>query len=397
MYPLENPIQEYAWGSRTAIAELLGLPVPSPKPQAELWLGAHPAAPSQVRRDGSLERLDAWIEREPERVLGPAVNRRFGARLPFLLKLLAAETPLSLQAHPSQAQAEAGFEAEERAGVPRTAPHRNYKDPHHKPELLCALTPFYALCGFRDVDDSLRLFAELDVPALNELVAPLRDARDEAALKALVQRLLTEPAESAQRIARATAEACAARAGSGEFGAELAWGARIGELYPGDLGIVTALLLNLVELQPGQAIYLPARKLHAYLGGVGVEIMASSDNVLRGGLTPKHVDTAELLRVLEFSTGAIAPLSPVSTDGELVYETPAPEFRLSRVDVRPGRDARLLPEGPEILLVVSGELEAQSASGRLALKRGQSAFVPASSGELRLSGSASVFRARVNL
>lgn len=398
MYPLKNKIQEYAWGSRTAIAELISAPVPSARPQAELWLGAHPSAPSEVLRSDGWQDLELWIRREPETVLGSPATRRFGPRLPFLLKVLAAEVPLSLQAHPNQAQAEAGFLAEERAGIALSSAHRNYKDRHHKPELLCALTPFHALCGFRAIDDSLRLFDALEVAALSDYLKPLREARNAHGLRTLVAALLTADASRARELARATAEACTARAISApEFAAEYGWAARIGELCPGDVGIVTALLLNLVRLEPGQAIFLPAGKLHAYLQGVGVEIMASSDNVLRGGLTPKHVDASELLRILEFGSGTVTPLSPErAASGELVYQTPAPEFRLSRIDVAAERSVELSDRGgPEILLVTAGRCHARAGES-LDLEKGQSAFVPAGSDEIRLSGTATVFRAKVN-
>ena len=398
MHSLLNKIQNYDWGSRTALAELLGRPSPSPKPEAELWMGAHPSAPSLLEVAGRRHRLDEWITRDPERVLGGAVSERFGPRLPFLLKVLAADRPLSLQAHPNQAQAEAGFLAEEARGVALADPKRNYKDRHHKPELLCALVPFHALCGFRRIPASLRLFDELAVPGLDAYLELLRSEPRAAGLRSLVGALLNAECDEQRRLAEATAAACAGQAPSAEFAREYAWAGRIAALYPHDVGIVTALLLNLIRLEPGQAVYLPAGNLHAYLEGVGVEIMANSDNVLRGGLTPKHVDVTALLEIVDFESIDVMPLSPEpAATGELIYATDAPEFRLSRLDVAPNRGCVLEDrDGPEILLVIAGRVQAESAATCLSLGRGQSAFVPATAPAIRLAGEGSVFRARVN-
>jgi mannose-6-phosphate isomerase len=398
MYLLENTIQNYAWGSRTTIAELVGRPVPSARPEAELWMGAHPSAPSELEVAGTKLRLDDWIAGDPEGVLGRAVAERFGPRLPFLLKVLAADRPLSLQAHPNQAQAEAGFSAERARGVPLSDPTRNYKDRHHKPELLCALGPFHALCGFRHVTESLRLFDELAIPALNPYLEGLRAKPNAEGLRSLVGALLHAGREVQRKLAEATAAACARQGSAAEFAAEYSWGVRIAELYPEDVGIVTALLLNLIRLEPGQAVYLPAGNLHAYLEGAGVEIMANSDNVLRGGLTPKHVDVGELLAILDFESMEPTALLPEPVaPGELAYATPAPEFRLSQLDVEPTRAFVASDRaGPEILLVVSGGVHAESDQSGLDLSRGQSAFVPASAGGIRITGQGRVFRARVN-
>jgi mannose-6-phosphate isomerase len=388
---LECSVMPYAWGSRTAIAELTGRPSPSDGPEAELWMGAHPAAPSRLARDGEPRSLVSVIEEDPQRELGAAVVRRFGARLPFLVKVLAAAQPLSIQAHPDAAQARAGFEDEERRGVPRDAPHRNYKDPGHKPELLCALTPFDALCGFRDLDETLRLFDELAVPALDDALAPLRRARDLSATFHAVMTTLDPAAVGA------VVEACAARGDAGAFGRELGWATRLAALYPGDPGVVSALFLNLVHLEPGQAIYLGAGNLHAYLGGTGVEIMASSDNVLRGGLTPKHVDVPELMRVLDFAAaGPVRPRTARPIDEvEAVYDVPAPDFRLAVL--RPGgRACEREPRGPEILLCTEGALRLSGASlpsAGVKLPRGRAAFVSAETDWYRLEGAGTAYRA----
>lgn len=379
MRRLENPVQPYAWGSLTAIPALLGRE-PTGTPQAELWLGAHPSAPSQVVGDGG---LDVVLAEAPAALLGPAVVARFGPTLPFLLKVLAAGQPLSLQAHPSLAQARAGFAREEAEGVPRTAAQRNYKDQNHKPELICALGEFHALCGFRRLADSVALLRGLGLPLAGKLEAD--------GLRATFESVMTLPTQARRALAGEVAAACAQRPPKG-FEGECAWGARLAAQYPGDVGVVGALLLNLVTLQEGDALYLPAGNLHAYLEGVGVEVMANSDNVLRGGLTPKHVDVPEMLKVLDFSDGPAAVLRPTGHP-EAVYETPAPEFRLSRVEVAGPLD--LPRRGPELFLVTRGQVELSCGGEVLDLAQGESVFVGADEGPLQLDGEGRVFRATV--
>jgi mannose-6-phosphate isomerase len=395
---LEGRIQNYAWGSRTAIADLLRRPVPSPRPEAELWLGAHPSAPSLVFRGGEWRSLLDVIADKPLLELGAPVVARFGPVLPFLLKVLAAETPLSLQAHPDMAQARAGFAAEEAAKVPRDAPQRNYKDASHKPELLCALQKFEAFSGFRRASESLRLLHAIGARSLISLADALAQNESASGLRSFYAALVSLGEVSRAETVSATLEACAAhRERGGEFARECAWALRLGALYPGDIGVVLALLLNLVELEPGQAIYLPAGNLHAYLRGVGVEIMASSDNVLRGGLTPKHVDPPELLRVLTFADEPTPILLAHGEANEHRYETPAPEFRLARIVLQGGAsfDADHL-RGPEILLCVAGRFVARPARGEAReLTQGGALFVHATDGAYALDGTGIVFRAAV--
>ncbi|WNG57443.1 mannose-6-phosphate isomerase, class I [Archangium gephyra] len=396
---LDNVIQPYAWGSRTAIAELLGQPSPSAACQAELWMGAHPGAPSRVKRPAGGGSLLEVIRASPERELGEQVTRRFGAELPFLFKVLAAETPLSLQTHPSLAQAREGYARENALGVPVSASHRNYKDANHKPELICALTPFDALCGFRSADETLALFDSLGVAALEPLLSPLRASPDAKGVARMFEALMTLPRESRGPLVDGVVSACSAREGKGgRFVAELQWAPRLGELYPGDPGVIGALMLNLVRLRPGEAIYLSAGNLHAYLRGMGVEIMANSDNVLRGGCTPKHVDVPELLRVLDFRCGPIGLVPAATTDGvESVYPTPTDEFRLSRFQLRPGVSARPRRRGPEILLCTEGSARLSANGETLALPRGASVFVSAAEGAYTLEGEGVVYRATSGL
>lgn len=388
-------IQNYAWGSRSFIAELQGRSAPSSEPEAELWIGAHAGAPSEVVEGEARQRLDALIARDPNAMLGSDVARRFGAELPFLLKVLAAAEPLSLQAHPSATQAQAGFAREQAANIPLNAAERSYKDARHKPELIVALTPFIALSGFRAVERTRRLFDELAVSALSALAAPLAEQPAAAALRAVFERLIQchgAEREALVRDVRAAAQEKAVR--SAEFANELAWVERLHTLYPGDVGVVVALLLNWIELAPFEGLYLPAGNLHAYLDGAGVEIMASSDNVLRGGLTKKAVNVPELLRVLRFQELEVAPLVPVAEADERVYLTPAEEFRLSFVNVKAPLSLTR-SNGPELLLVTEGRVRVEAETSALLLEAGSSAFVPASEGALRVEGAGTLFRARV--
>ncbi|MBX3186324.1 MAG: mannose-6-phosphate isomerase, class I [Labilithrix sp.] len=401
---LSCTVMPYAWGSRTAIAELTGRPAPTAGPEAELWMGAHPVAPSRLRRGDREESLAEIVARDPDRELGAEVRAAFGDRLPFLLKVLAAEEPLSIQAHPTTDQARAGFDDEERRGVPRDAATRNYRDASHKPELLCALTPFYALCGFRRAADTLRLFDALDVEEIAPYIAPLRSAPDPSGLGAAFRALMTMPDAARAHVVSTVVAACEKHAGV--FVNECGWAVRLSQLYPGDVGVVSALLLNLVRLAPGEAIYLGAGNLHAYLGGVGVEIMASSDNVLRGGLTKKHVDVPELMKVLDFADGPIEILRARPLDAhESVYDTPAAEFRLSRITLSSddGRVERVV-RGPEVVLCTDGPVTLRGNAGGapgLPLGRGSSAFIPACTGgytvERPIPGTGNLYRATVNL
>ncbi|MEV6022743.1 mannose-6-phosphate isomerase, class I [Streptomyces sp. NPDC052036] len=378
---LDNTVRPYAWGSTTAIPRLLGVE-PTGEPQAEMWMGAHPGAPSRTSR-GPLHEV---IDKSPEQELGARTVAKFGPRLPFLLKILAAGAPLSLQVHPDLAQAKEGYEDEERRGIPLDAPHRNYKDANHKPELICALTEFDGLCGFRAPDEAAELLAGLDVDSLKPYVDLLHAHPEDAALREVLTAVLTADPEEMAHTVTETAAACARLGGAYAPYADLA------HHYPGDPGVIAAMLLNHVQLQPGEALFLGAGVPHAYLTGLGVEIMANSDNVLRCGLTPKHVDVPELLRIVRFEAGDPGVLRPeASRDGEEVYETPIDEFRLSRYVLPEGTAAHdLTRPTPQILLCTAGSVRV----GEHLLAPGQSVFVPADE-PAEASGAGTLFRATV--
>ena len=371
MWLLMNTVRHYPWGSRTVIPELLGERSPADRPYAELWMGAHPDAPS-VLSNGTP--LDKAIEAEPEVLLGPGVHERFGTRLPFLMKVLAAEQPLSLQAHPTNEQARAGFAAEEAAGVPHDEATRTFKDPFHKPELLLALTTFEALCGFRPVEESLHCLAKLQVPELKPTIAAL--AR--GGLRAAIPQLIALNPEHRSVLVTAVAEAADrfVRAHDPEFINTYRWAASLAETYPGDPGVVISLMCNHLKLAPGEAVFLPAGNLHAYLSGAGVEVMASSDNVLRGGLTAKHVDLAALIEVLDFTDGRVPVLHPVLGPGGLRYPVPVDDFDLTRIQLD-GQSGSLTTHGPQVLLCTEGTAVLSSPDGDVTVPQGGSAFVPA--------------------
>ena len=370
---LDNPIRPNAWGSATEIPPLLGLE-PTGRPQAELWMGAHPAAPSRLRSGGTLAER---IEEDPTGELSPVVMRHFGARLPFLMKIIAAERPLSLQVHPNLQQARAGYAAEQQRGVPIGSPERSYVDPNHKPELVCALTPFEALCGFRPIAGTLRLLTGLAeaAPAVTKYVEALRARPDRDGLREVVTGLLTVPANRRRRLVDGVLAACAA--GSAEFPAEYATGVQLGEAYPGDPGVVIALLLNRITLQPGQAMFLSAGNVHCYLHGTAVEVMANSDNVLRGGLTGKHVDVPELLRVVDVADGRAPLMVPKEQGpGHTAYRPPVPDFRLDTYALTES-PAEMRLTGPRIVLTVAGRAVVRVGPQTLTLPRGASAWLPA--------------------
>ncbi|MCV7422009.1 mannose-6-phosphate isomerase, class I [Mycobacterium yunnanensis] len=405
---LRGALRTYAWGSHTAIAEFTGRHSPTPHPEAELWLGAHPGDPAWLAGDGGERSLLDTITDDPDGQLGAATRQRFGDALPFLAKVLAAEEPLSLQAHPSADQAAEGFSREDRLRIPVSAPTRNYRDRSHKPELLVALGPFEALAGFRPVAQSVELLRALTVADLDPFVNLLSGQADANGLRALFTTWITAPQADLDVLVPQVLDGAVAylRSGATQFAREAKTALQLGELYPGDAGVLAALLLNRISLEPGEAIFLPAGNLHAYLHGLGFEVMANSDNVLRGGLTPKHVDVPELLRVLDFTPTDESALRPRSTrDGiEIVYDTPAPEFavsllRLDGEDLGHEIDAPSRHDGPQVLFCTEGSVRVHAKSSVLTLERGSAAWVAADDGPIRLVAEqpAALFRATVGI
>ncbi len=387
VYPLTGVIRPYAWGSHSVIAELQGRPAPTEAPEAELWLGAHPDDPSTVGGAAGEVSLASFIGGNPQAQLGDRVLGSFGPRLPYLLKILAAENPLSLQAHPDLEYAKQAF-ARQQADPTRP---KNYTDANHKPEMLVALTPFEALCGFRAPTAAADAIDALAVPSLDPVVKSLRDGD----LRTAVETLLSWPPDD--RAALIDSVVTAAKAHPDDDAGALI--AHLAGHSPADPGVLVALLLNHVRLQPGEAIWMPAGNLHAYIRGAGVELMAASDNVLRGGLTPKRVDVPELLKVLRFEVLDDPILKPTElSPGVLTWPVPVPDFVLYRLDLDGTRPPTEVPaEGPRIIVTASGDLFAgESVDGTpIELASGEAAFAPAAAGKIKLAGQGVAFVAAV--
>ena len=355
-------IQPYAWGSRSAMAELFGR-APGGTPEAEAWFGAHPHAPSPLA-SGSGTLLE-HIAKDPQAALGAGVRARFGDRLPFLLKVLAVDAPLSLQVHPDAEQASAGFAREEGAGIGRDDPKRSYRDPSHKPELVVALTPFHALCGFKAAAEIRAALAALNVRELSTALAMLDEWPDDVGVHGVVHGLLGMSERERREVMEKVTPKLNGTAGM------------LAAAYPGDAGALLCLFLNELTLQPGEGLYLSAGNLHAYLKGTAVEVMASSDNVLRGGLTVKHVDVPELLATLTYELGHVPRVTPRAEGDETVWPTPAAEFRLSTL--LKGAPAR---RGPELLLSLD---DSARVNGK-AVPRGQALWVDAADAAYTVDG-----------
>ena len=398
IYRLKNKIQDYEWGSRTDIAALMGKPAPSDKPQAELWMGAHSRAPSMIDIDGRWLSLEAAIAENPAGILGQATAQEFANKLPYLFKVLAAARPLSIQAHPNLVQAKEGFKRENDAGTPLDAPRRNYKDNNHKPEILCALKPFLALNGFRKIEKillNLHHWCRLEMAAE---IKKLEINSTSAGLQKFFEALMTMDPAGKNRVIREVLQTAQRRSEEDPLRKSIL---ALYQEYPSDMGVLAPLYLNLVHLNPGEAMYLPAGQLHAYLEGLGMELMANSDNVLRGGLTPKQVDVPELLKTLTFEGRDVEILSPEKVrNGELAYTTPAREFVLSIISVK--ADLPFLSatnRSVEIFFCTDGELVIKnSESGEtLAFARGMSILVAAAIEKYTIEGEGILYKAAVAL
>lgn len=386
MERLNGAFRYYDWGSHELIAGLQARPTPTERPEAELWVGAHPGNPATVIRAGRSVTLIEAMEAEPTALLG-AIGADPEPRLPFLLKLLAPERPLSLQAHPDSDQARTGYDRENSAGIPVNSRARHYVDPFHKPELLVALGPFEALCGFREPEVSAEEILALGQPELDPVAKMLRTGTTAERLRTAVRTLMDwDPGELADVISRTVDAATGHRA---------RMLATLAEAYPNDPGVLVSLLLNHVRLAAGDGIWMPAGNLHAYLRGLGVEIMAASDNVLRGGFTSKHADVAELLSVLRYEvlTDPVVQSRPVAP-GVVRWPTPVPDFDLRRVQLRPGDLRVTVPvAGPRVILCTAGEVRVDDGLAAVVLDPAQAAIGPASAESVQFSGVGEAFLA----
>jgi len=395
---MKNTVQEYAWGSYTAIPELLGNVSPAKTPQAELWMGAHPKAPSMVKCDGNWKSLLELIEKNSQDILGEKIAEKFDNSLPYLFKVLAAAKPLSIQAHPSRDQAKQGFERENRQGIPIDAYNRNYKDDNHKPECICALTLFWALNGFRKISDIFTIMEKICPQGLRKELDNLRGQPNSTGLKNFFQFMMTMNRKRQKQI---IADAVSNAQKFTDDDQAYKWVIDLHKEYPADIGVFSPILLNLICLEPGQAMFLTAGEPHAYLDGVGIELMANSDNVLRGGLTPKHIDMPELLNVLNFEEREVTILGTEQiNECECIYASHAEEFVLSIINVKQGR----IYNSPahrsiEILLCTDGKATITDLweNDQVNIDRGKSILIPAGVTKYSLQGNATLYKAAVPL
>jgi mannose-6-phosphate isomerase len=386
----------------------LGKANPGNEPWAELWMGAHPKAPSlALCPDGSRLGLDKLIGSDPQGLLGASTASRFAGKLPFLFKLLSAGMPLSIQAHPSRLKAQRGFAKEQEAGIPLDAPERNYRDDNHKPETVVALTRFHGICGFRPIDEIISNIKLASGARWRNYVGRLADDPGRLELSVLFYNMVSMKEQNKATVLKATRlrgeHILREETSSSPVAATFGWVLKLMDEYPGDIGALAPLLLNLFTLEPGQALFLAAGEPHAYLGGLAAEIMANSDNVLRGGLTSKHIDIPELISVLNFDSHPIDTLDAKPTpDGFSSYPVRCEDFMISRAHIKGSLAIKDRPEGPEILLCTDGKLEIslpqrkQGKAGQsVVLQKGDSVFIPASETAYAVEGKGELFKAAV--
>ncbi|MDR1431138.1 MAG: mannose-6-phosphate isomerase, class I [Propionibacteriaceae bacterium] len=394
MQLLNGTVQRYVWGTTDAIFELLGCQ-PDGEPFAEYWLGAHALSPAFTPQGG----LDDLVKRHPQ-WLGQATADAYGPQLPFLLKVLSARHALSLQAHPNREQAEAGFARENAAGIDLTSPQRVYTDDWPKPEILIALDTFESLNGFREPQATAELFAGLGVAEeLASVIRPLTERKGAAGLAQVFLDILSLDGDRKHLIDVVAAAAMKHSNDEGPVGDFARTAVDLDHAFPGDRGVLAALLLNRVTLSPGEAVYVAPGQMHAHLRGTGIEVMATSDNVIRGGLTPKHIDVHELVSVVDFAPQPPQLTLPVENrPGVDRYKTPCPEFDVWRVRVSPGLGTIRLPgsRSARIALVTSGEVVITSGES-VQLRKGGSVFLSAEELDASISGDGVVFVAASGL
>ncbi|HCD7551554.1 TPA: mannose-6-phosphate isomerase [Citrobacter farmeri] len=386
MQKLINSVQNYAWGSKTALTELYGVANPQQLPMAELWMGAHPKSSSKVKdASGQIVSLRDVIDRQQSALLGDAVAKRFG-ELPFLFKVLCAAQPLSIQVHPNKRNSEIGFAKENAAGIPMDAAERNYKDPNHKPELVFALTPFLAMNAFREFSEIVSLLQP--VAGAHTAIAHFLEQPNAERLSQLFAGLLSMQGEEKSRALAILKAALETQQGEPWQTIRL-----IAEFYPDDSGLFSPLLLNVVKLNPGEAMFLFAETPHAYLQGVALEVMANSDNVLRAGLTPKYIDIPELVANVKFDAKPANQLltTPVKNGAELDFPIPVDDFAFSLHSLSP-QETAIDQQSAAILFCVEGEAVLSKGEQRLVLKPGESAFISAEESPVSVSGVGRVAR-----
>ncbi|WP_394127415.1 mannose-6-phosphate isomerase, class I [Vibrio hepatarius] len=392
IYKLMNPIKNFPWGSRTAIRDYFVIDNSNFEHQAEIWMGAHPSASSSISQAGVDVFLCDAISNNPDYWLGKGTKENFSS-LPFLMKILAAEEPLSIQVHPSKAAAEIGFASENELGIPLDAPNRNYKDPNHKPELVYALTPYLAMNGFREFKQIVANFDAIDLPAIEAFFLPFKQDPTPSSLADFFAAILGLEGEfKVQAISQLLNSLKTIDKDNFAYQASLLI-SRLSHLYPEDVGLFAPLFLNVIELQPGEAMFLYAETPHAYIHGLGVEVMANSDNVLRAGLTPKYIDVKELVKNTRFHPIAFESLlmKPInSQSGHEVYPIPVEDFKFDVLN--PRKTMTFTTSSPEILLCLSEQVTIISDTEKRDLCKGESVVIPALLSEYRIVGKGSIAR-----
>ncbi|AGB78045.1 mannose-6-phosphate isomerase, type 1 [Enterobacteriaceae bacterium strain FGI 57] len=386
MQKLINSVQNYAWGSKSALTELYGIANPDNLPMAELWMGAHPKSSSKITdSQGTVRSLRDVIDADKATLLGQEVADRFG-ELPFLFKVLCAAQPLSIQVHPNKRASEIGFAKENAAGIAMDAAERNYKDPNHKPELVFALTPFLAMNAFREFSEIVSLLQP--VAGAHTAIAHFLEQPNGERLSALFASLLNMQGEEKERALAILRSALASQQGEPWQTIRV-----ISEFYPDDSGLFSPLLLNVVKLKPGEAMFLFAETPHAYLQGTALEVMANSDNVLRAGLTPKYIDIPELVANVKFEAKPAAELltQPVKNGSELDFPIPVEDFAFSLHDLS-AQPTAIAQQSAAILFCLEGEAVLSKGEESLTLKPGESAFISAAESPVQVSGNGKLAR-----
>jgi len=393
---LENKILEYAWGSRTFISSLIGKDAPSSHPQAEMWMGAHMKAPSTVNIERKKIPLNELIKEYPVEILGKMTAEKFSNELPFLFKVLAASKPLSIQTHPDKKQAVEGFNREETSKIPVDSPERNYRDKNHKPELICAITNMCLLKGFRHPIQIKEYFSPFEKILDKEGIDIIKELAAGGNLENFYKKFISLNQVTSNGLLEEILNISEENAGSDPA---YKWVGRLGQEYPHDMSVLAPLILNLINLKPGESLFLPARELHSYLDGAGLEIMANSDNVLRGGLTKKHIDNGELLRVLDFTPSDVNKIKQKKlNDFEYAYDSPAEEFLLSVIKLTDNKKIYKSPESRsvEIMICMNGRAElSEPPDNKLIINKGMCALIPASASEYTIKGKSTLYKAAV--
>ncbi|ADT85316.1 mannose-6-phosphate isomerase, class I [Vibrio furnissii] len=388
-FVMKNQIQNYAWGSIDSISQLFDIANPEQQPQAEIWMGAHPNGCSEVELNGQPCLLSELIAQDKARFLSQQTAAQFG-ELPYLFKVLAAAQALSIQVHPSKEEAQAGYAAENAAGIDRAAAHRNYKDPNHKPELVYALTAYQAMNGFRGIPAIVAHFEPLNIAPIQPLVDALRHQQTEQGLQQFFTQLLSLTGDLKQQAVAALLAYAQSHQSQDVFALIL----ELATQYPNDIGLFAPLMLNVLTLQPGEAMYLDARTPHAYLKGTGLEIMANSDNVLRAGLTPKHMDVEELAKCTRFAEKPANTLllEPIEQDGALLFPVPVDDFKFALYTAPQQSDVTM--NSAEIIFPIDSDATLISDEGiEVTIHKGQSVFIPAYTAHYQLSSAGRVARA----